>query len=260
MDPGVAQSMAGKQRTWNSHCDGMTSALMPEMLIPAYTHALRCASTMSRAIAAPAPALRAEHNSQYQSVCLPSNALSGADSISVAAPCRACLTRAVTFCLIERRAASSVTQARLQDQNYEVLRQTLPTKGPHIPCIFIPGDGVCGMCGDHTYHPKPKNPVGCAGGRACSSTAPAAPGTRSSASPAATWSLSSAACTPVHPGASLVSPEPADMCYFLACLQALSDGSKSRTMITRSRKQNSMHFSLHMSSCLAKEASGRSRF
>lgn len=25
--------------TWNSHCDGMTSALIPEMLIPAYKQA-----------------------------------------------------------------------------------------------------------------------------------------------------------------------------------------------------------------------------
>ena len=52
-----------KLRTWYSHCDGITSALMPEMLMPAYMQHLRCASTTSRAMAAPAPALRAQrHN------------------------------------------------------------------------------------------------------------------------------------------------------------------------------------------------------
>ena len=45
-----------KWPTWNSHWDGMTSALTPEILTPANMQALRWASTRSRAMAAPAPA------------------------------------------------------------------------------------------------------------------------------------------------------------------------------------------------------------
>ena len=62
-------------RTWYSHCDGITSALMPEMLMPAYMQHFRCASTTSRAMAAPAPALRAQRHSMGAGMSAPAEGL-----------------------------------------------------------------------------------------------------------------------------------------------------------------------------------------
>ena len=62
-------------RTWYSHCDGITSALMPEMLMPAYMQHFRCASTTSRAMAAPAPALRVQRHSMGAGMSAPAEGL-----------------------------------------------------------------------------------------------------------------------------------------------------------------------------------------
>ncbi len=158
------------EQTWNSHCDGMTSALMPEIWMPAYTHDFRCASTMSRPMAAPAPALLAQ---APQSVLSLQRAALWRRPRTAARACRPALLKSLhspTLCHAVRHRAAALPQAagRLRVRRSQSSFQgrgglfTRPACRPADQPIAL-GHTVQPQCNPQTRPRRPHRPTAGAG-------------------------------------------------------------------------------------------------